>query len=282
MLKTQKKIYDGKLTMGDGVCVEYKYIDNGAPSTIAFVNGIGTYGGWIGQMRIRGYNLLFHNSRGMGQSGWNGGHYLNSTAEDLGVLCRNFSSESVHLIGHSMGGLIAANFFTNYRQDIPIETMTLVSSPLGNPIDTFPYRKWLFFNVERLLTFAERFSHIIPFGSEKIPTALYLVARSQGQEVDEKTFVKYTEMLKHPKEAITALRCMIEHGDQIGARMAGISVRTLVIHAERDFLVEQSAAHKIAGCIPNSRLHIFPKASHAPMLEEPFLFNSVLLEFLGN
>ena len=126
----------------DGVAVDYCLIDNGSPSTLAFINGWGTtsYSEWTRQMRIKSYNLLFFNNRGNGGTGLGDGEYMRSCASDLSELCQKLGVGELNLIGHSMGGLIETLFFDEFRSLFTLRTMTFVSSPDGDPIGTFPYR----------------------------------------------------------------------------------------------------------------------------------------------
>ena len=65
------------------------------------------------------------------------------------------------------------------------------------------------------------------------------------------------------------------------ARLGEIRVPTLVICGGNDWITPLSKSEQIAAGIPGSRLEVFDKSGHMPMLEEPEKFISVLLSLLA-
>lgn len=57
-----------------------------------------------------------------------------------------------------------------------------------------------------------------------------------------------------------------------------ISVPTLILEGDADIGLE--AAKKLSGTIKSSSLHIIPKAGHFPFIENPWLFDELVREFL--
>ena len=89
-------------------------------AVIALVHGYGDHGGrhtWFGEdMAARGYAVYVYDLRGHGLSGGRRGHitrfsdYLNDTAVYLDAVRGDDPGLPLFLLGHSMGGLIAASF----------------------------------------------------------------------------------------------------------------------------------------------------------------------------
>ena len=67
-----------------------------------------------------------------------------------------------------------------------------------------------------------------------------------------------------------------------GNRANEISTPTLVIHGSRDALPIIEGSGVLAEMIPNARLAVIEGSGHAPQLERPEAFNSLLREFVAS
>jgi len=67
----------------------------------------------------------------------------------------------------------------------------------------------------------------------------------------------------------------------MGDRLADIRARTLVIWGEQDTAVPLKMAHALTRRLPNATLAVVKGAGHAPMWEQPIAFNRVVSEFLA-
>jgi 3-oxoadipate enol-lactonase len=63
-------------------------------------------------------------------------------------------------------------------------------------------------------------------------------------------------------------------------RLAEISTPTLIVYGDKDVMDVREAAGPLAAAIPGARLAIIPNAAHLPQMEQPELFNEIVLEFL--
>jgi proline iminopeptidase len=278
---------DGFMRARDGILVEYSYFDRKSDSTIVFVNGWGTvsFSEWARQVKIRGHNLLMHNSRGMGKSGLGDGDYVHMAASDIAGLVHETGARKVHLVGHSMGGLVETLFFVKHKKGADVRTVTFVCSPDNDPILTFPFRGLLNFDVDRairsyedgalgaLASVAER--------SAIIENLAYLATRGGGVRFGKKEFSRlYHNFLSRREAVAKALESMRRNGEEIGRMLCELDVPTLIIAGRYDFLVDYTTARRIQKAITSSKLIVFEKSSHAPMAEEPGRFNRVLYDFL--
>lgn len=271
----------------DGVLVEYSYFDRKKDDTVVFINGWGTvsFSEWARQVRMTDFNLLMHNSRGMGKSGLGNGDYLEMAAGDVEELLREVNAKRIHLVGHSMGGLIGTLFIMRYKNGADVRTMTYVCSPDGDPVETFALKGMLRFDIERAISSYENgFLGEIACIAEKsrlIETLAYLATIGGGVKFHRSEFSKlYHNFLSRREAVAMALSSMRANGEEIGSMMKDIGVPALIISGRYDFLVEYTAAKRMHREIPQSRLVIFEKSSHAPMFEEPARFNQVLTDFL--
>ncbi len=95
-----------------GCRLAYSVRGEGPP--VIFIQGSGIHGeGWLPQVEplSKDYQCLIFDNRGMGRSQPLGGRLtIEQMAEDVGVLMDAQGWKSAHIVGHSMGGLIAICF----------------------------------------------------------------------------------------------------------------------------------------------------------------------------
>jgi alpha-beta hydrolase superfamily lysophospholipase len=105
------------------------WLPAGEPAAVlAVVHGYGDHGGryvWFGEaMAARGYALYVYDLRGHGQSSGERGQvrrfsdYHDDTAIYLDEVRRSQPGRPVYLLGHSLGGLIAAGFAAEHPQGL--------------------------------------------------------------------------------------------------------------------------------------------------------------------
>jgi alpha-beta hydrolase superfamily lysophospholipase len=132
---------------GDGLLLTRQaWRPEGAPAAVlAVVHGYGEHGGryrgLAENMGARGYALHVYDLRGHGRSAGRRGHlgrftdYLDDTAVFLDAVREEQPGRPLYLLGHSLGGLIAAA----YLEDRPADALAglILSSPflrLGMPV----------------------------------------------------------------------------------------------------------------------------------------------------
>lgn len=83
----------------------------------------------------------------------------------------------------------------------------------------------------------------------------------------------------NPQAAIAALRGMAEREDNT-TLLDQISVPALLIFGREDKVTNLEMAEKMRNKIPNSRLSIIEDAGHYSNLEQPEIFNRLLIDFI--
>src|SRR5215213_6500440 len=63
-------------------------------------------------------------------------------------------------------------------------------------------------------------------------------------------------------------------------RLAEISAQTLILYGDKDVIDVRQAARPLAAAIPGARPAVIPDAAHLPQMEQPELFNEIVLGFL--
>jgi len=153
----------------------------------------------------------------------------------------------VDLVGHSLGGLVAATVAA--RRPELVRSLVLVA-PVGAPQDASPARA-----LARYGTALARTVTAAPLGLLRTVTA---------------------DALRWGPEAIVRGGLWVA-----GASFAGeVQAPTLLVWGERDVLVPVEQAEAWRELVPHARLALVPDAGHVPMIEAPSAFAQLLLEFL--
>ncbi|MEO5801910.1 MAG: alpha/beta hydrolase [Verrucomicrobiota bacterium] len=103
-----------------GCHLAYSVRGDGPP--VVFIQGSGIHGeGWLPQVDklAKRYQCLLFDNRGMGRSQPVGaGVTIEQMAEDVGVLMDAQGWKSAHVVGHSLGGLVAICFALSARERV--------------------------------------------------------------------------------------------------------------------------------------------------------------------
>ena len=155
--------------------------------------------------------------------------------------------ERVSVIGHSMGGAIAAEL----AADAPSQIDKLI---LVNAAALFP-RSRLPLSLTSLVRKTPHFSPTL------VPVLLQDAWRTGPRLLWNATRDLLTVDLRPKLEQIQA--------------------DTLVIWGEHDGILPVPLADELCRLVPRSRLTVLPRAGHNPMWEQPHEFNAAVLDFLG-
>ena len=113
-----------------------EHIEKGDGDVILFLHGVG--GGaysWMPQLNSFSlkHTAAAWNMPGYGNSAWNGDMKFPILADALLLLLDERGWERVHLVGHSMGGMVAQEFSVNNQDRLLSLTLSATSTAFGNP-----------------------------------------------------------------------------------------------------------------------------------------------------
>lgn len=280
------------------VLLEYIFFDRKKPITIVFINGWSLrHSSWKAQMRDRegrpchfaDCNLLVLNNRGHGDvnlGDTDPSTYLTDCAADIRELVLHLGIADLHLVAHSMGALIATEFYDACSDSLDIKSVKFVTPVVGNPLDTFPASSLVrpllkvtdhTIGHERLVSAAK-----LMLGSLSNPATLRLYyfyfRAASGSKVPFKFFRKYMESIidVDPKTFVLAFEAMVSQGDRIGEKMRKIECPVLALTGERDFLVSPHSLDILKQRIRHAVVEVLAKATHFPMSERPTLVNAFI------
>jgi len=213
--------------------------------------------------------VITYDVRGHGQSEVGDGQYaIEFFVDDFIALLDHLKIDKAVVVGLSMGGYIALRAIERnperFRALALCDTRSEADSDEGK-IKRVAHIRLV--KAEGVKKFAEGFVKAV-FAQETFETKPETVAFIQ--RVIEKT---------SPLAIAGTLIAMAARTDTT-ASLSSINVPTLILVGEHDALTTVSAAKLMHEKIPQSELHVIPKAAHLSNLENPDEFNRYLSNFL--
>lgn len=197
---------------------------------------------------------------------------LADMAEDVIRLLDHLGQSGAHLIGVSMGGMIAQHVALNHPQRV--FSLSLLMSSTGNPEIPSPAPE---------IVAALGATVVSPTREESITAAknanrLFGGPHFDSCEVGIGRFVERAyDRASRPNGVLRQLGAILGDGDRRN-HLAQLPVPALMIHGDHDPLVDKLGSIDLAQTIPNSRLVILEKLGHD--LPEPLI--PKILEEISN
>ena len=88
-------------------------------------------------------------------------------------------------------------------------------------------------------------------------------------------------MQTKPEAFVAQVRGILDASDELRGELHTIEVPTLVITGSQDTLTPVGDAEELAELIPTARLYVLSRAAHGLMAETPIAFNNAVLSFLA-
>ncbi len=258
----------------DGVNLYYEIHGDGFP--LVMIQGLSENVYWWDQSVIDGLSkhlktVIFDN-RGVGRSDeLEGDLTIDIMAADALGLMDVLDINQAHILGHSMGGMIAQEIALNFPERV--KKLVLCSTSCGGSKAEMPSAE-----TQKILTkfsFKGHTRKLVEEGMHHIFTKKFM---DENPEFMEK---KIDDILITPTEP-TAFKA------QMGAWMRYNSCRklkviempTLIVHGKQDILVPPGNAELLATKMPTAEVVYFDSNAHLVHTQEPNKFNEVLLKFL--
>lgn len=253
------------------------YDEHGAGHPLLLLSGLGgTRLGWwkqIGPLSAR-YRVINMDNRDAGDSALGTGPYtVGDMAEDVAGVIQNLQLGPTHVVGISMGGMIAQELAI--RHPDLVDKLVLVSTTAGGPtaVNARPEVTALLLSQEPDIEKRVRntFTQISGEGyMEAHPEELdQIIQNSLAKPMSPESYQRQLGAAM-----VHATRGVAERLDQIAAP-------TLVIHGEADPLIPYENGKFLAAHIKGARLSSYPGVGHLSTLEAAERFNRDVIEFLG-
>jgi pimeloyl-ACP methyl ester carboxylesterase len=215
------------------------------------------------------YRTIACDNRGAGRSDVPPGPYsIALLASDAAAVLDAAGVDRAHIIGASMGGMIAQEFALQYRDRV--RSLILSCTAAGGPraVQAEPEAIQLLFRREDSSP-AARAKAAVPF--------IYDSGTPRGR-IDQDLAV-LSEWYPHAEGYTAQLQAILAW--EADSRLSKITAPTLVVHGENDRLVPAANGRLIAERIPGARLITLPHASHIFMTDQPSAAHHAFLEFLS-
>ncbi len=252
----------------DDVALQYEVTGHGPP--LVLINALTMEAsGWRTQAKAFStrYTVLTYDCRGQGRSGKPDQDYpIEQHADDLHRLVIGLGLRRLHVVGLSLGAMIAQAFALKYPAQTGALVLCSAISRLSVGLERF-LRTWV-------RTLEDKGGAQAFHGAEPL-----LFSRGYAD--------RYPEVLKGLRAAvdrqpISALRHLalgaLEHN--LEQQLGSIRAPTLVVVGDEDRLTPLDEARRLADLIPGARLQILPACGHVCPLERPALFNEAVVQFV--
>jgi pimeloyl-ACP methyl ester carboxylesterase len=270
-------------------------IELGHGPPLLFVHGLsGSWPNWLEQLPV------FAGDRSDGRSP-SGGHRviavdlpgfghspmpaepisITGYARTLDALLDTLDVAAAAVVGHSMGGFVAAEFAINFPQRV--ERLVLVSpaglSTYGDPrgLRELSRVRRMERPIAAVVGWSATHADILARRPRLRYTSLGLVARHPSR-LPAPLVAEQIRGAGKPG-FVQALQANLDY--DFRHRLPEIACPTLIVWGDSDRVITMRDADAYAELIPNSRSVVLPDTGHMLQVERPSAFNALLEEFLG-
>ena len=250
----------------------YEIIGQGHP--LVMIRGVGSnLDHWYDQVPALSekYQLLVFDNRGIARSSDPGGPFsTRDMAADTTALMDAVGIEKAHVLGYSMGGMIAQEMALNDPQRVAGLILVATDCGISLRIKAKPEASRLFSEMIRLGT-----------DEAKAAAAGCLFAK---QTVDRKPEViqRYTEVSQRfptSQKMLAKQWAAVTRHDACN-RLQNISSPTLAVTGSEDVLIPPQNAALLAEKIPDAQMIAIDGGGHLFLIEQPRQFNDAVIKFL--
>ncbi len=167
--------------------------------------------------------------------------------------------DQIHLLGNSLGGHVGLVYVLSHPEKIKTLTLTGSSGLFENAMgDSYPKRgDYEYIKAKTAATFYDP-----AVATKELVDEVFEITNSR---------IKVIKIIALAKSAIR---------NNLGEELGQIKVPTLLIWGKNDTVTPPFVGEEFHKLIPNSELAFIDKCGHAPMMEVPDAFNTILERFL--
>jgi pimeloyl-ACP methyl ester carboxylesterase len=252
----------------------YEIIGEGEP--LVLISGLGgDHLNWamaqVPAFTGAGYQCLVFDNRDVGQTDDSpaASYTIRQFADDTAALLDQLDLGPAHVLGTSMGGMIAQELTINYPERVRSATFVCTFAA-AEPYIVHLFESWK--TVARHVSLSELYAVIGPW---------VFTHRFYEQPENVQMFMQMLQENPFPQSA----DCFCRQCDAIVThdaldRLKSITAPTHVIVGGEDILTPPRQSRALADQIPEAELTVVPEAGHGLSWEKPLEFNQAVLEFL--
>ena len=259
-------------TSADGTRIHYETHGSGEPVLLIMGLGSNAYGWyrtipWLSES----YQAIAFDNRGTGRSDCPEGAYsIAAMAADAAAVLDAVGHPTAHVVGASLGGMIAQRFALAYPERL--RSLVLVCTTPGGANAVPPG--------------GDVTAALVQGGED--PSTVY--RRNAWFLYGEDTRTRHPERIEEDLEHRARIptspagymgQLMAAMGHDAWDGLPSIAVPTLVVHGDADLLVPTENGRLIAGRIPRAELELIPGAGHMLQADAGPAVQSAFLSFLS-
>jgi len=245
----------------------------GEGELLVLMHGIGgNRTNWTEQ--VEAFSKHFHtvswDARGYGDSDdYEGPLDFADFARDLAGVLDHFGADKAHLCGLSMGGRIAQDFYRQFPDRA--KTLTLVATFAG-------FRN--FSSEERQRFINLRKKPLVEEGKEPKDIAPVVAKTLIGPSAAEDKFQRLVQSMErlHKDSYVKTIEASTLYDKAL--ELEAVKVPTCLVFGEHDSLTTPETGKAMADRIAGSEFHVVPRSGHLINIEEPEIFNRIVMDFL--
>ena len=252
------------------------YADIGQGDPVIFLNGLaGDHLYWMGQVRAFSsrYRCLAIDNRDSGRSFYASKPYsLGELADDVFGLLQSLQLPPAHVVGLSLGGMIAQELALRYPDRV---RSLFLADTLGRTDD------WFFATLQAFGLIRRQVADTPAFFQALLP---WLVSHRFFEHPGRAEWLSALFRQNPHPQRIEGFFRQLEavRGLDTLDRLGSLHCPVWVLAGEDDMIAPPRYARQLAEHVPQARLVLLPGVGHAPPIEDSRSFNRVLGEFLEN
>jgi 3-oxoadipate enol-lactonase len=212
------------------------------------------------------FTVLRYDLRGHGETAVSPDPFtIDDLADDLAVLLDRLGAPSAHVVGLSIGAMVAQKFAINHADKV--ESLTVVGAPAFISEDARP-------------TFAQRAASVRESGTASI------VEATLDRWFTPEFRKAHPEVIEQIADTIagTPAEGFARAAEAVGRfdardKLASVRKRTLVVAGEHDVGTPHAASKVVADMVPDARFELL-NAAHLSPVEESQRFSAILAGFM--
>ncbi|MCB2188504.1 MAG: alpha/beta hydrolase [Deltaproteobacteria bacterium] len=251
----------------------YEVAGEGTP--LVMIRGVGsTLGQWFAQVPdfARGHRVVTFDNRGVGRSS-RGSAAITAPrlAADVRALLAGLSALPAHVLGVSLGGMIAQELALSYPE--AVRSLVLVATHCGGQ-DNEPTTP------EAMAAFTRVVTGTATDPQADLLSAMFAPGAAQRLPLVVARYFHVSSLETAPPQVMQEQYQAVRGFDACG-RLPGLACPTLVLCGRQDGMIPPGNSRRLAGLIPGARLEMVDQAGHQVLLEQAAPCNELVLEFLS-
>jgi 3-oxoadipate enol-lactonase len=257
----------------EGIEINYR-IEGDGPETLVLVNGLaddlGTWGHQVPAFVEAGYRVLVFDNRGVGRSSKPAGPYTTTMfAADTKALVDHLQITDFHLLGVSMGGMIAQEYASAHPTDLRSVIFACTYAAPG------PFCSRMFSFWADVVGVAG-----LPAVMRDVTLWAFTTEFFENRPDELAEFETAMRFIDQPVPAYLAQLHSIQTHDATD-RLGSLHVPALVLAGETDILIPVELSRQLHSLIPGAAWAT-TRGGHACLWEHPDPFNTTVIEFLSS